>query len=69
MAIPSAIPKLLNFNQEHLSKNWFFRSSPYKIEVMITSPTEMLESVVGDVMTRNYGLITFISKQLYFKKA
>ena len=35
--IPSASPKLLNLNQEHPSKKWFLWSSPYKIEVMITS--------------------------------
>ena len=33
--MPSASPKLLNFNQQH--------SNLYKIEVMITSLIEMLE--------------------------
>ena len=44
-AIPDATPKLLSLNQEHLSKLLFFQSSPYKIEVMITSFSfiEMLE--------------------------
>ena len=35
--------KLLNLNQEHPSKNWFFWSSPYKIEVMITSVIKMFK--------------------------
>ena len=42
-ATPSSSPKLLNLNQEHLSKNCFFRSNPYKIEVMITFLIKMLE--------------------------
>ena len=41
--MPSVSPKLLNFNQEHPLKRWFFLSNPYKIEVMITSFIEMLE--------------------------
>ena len=39
----SANPKLLNLNQDHSSKKRFFWSNPYKIEVMITSLTQMLE--------------------------
>ena len=35
--VPSASPKLLNFNKDHPSKKRFFWSNPYKIEVMITS--------------------------------
>ena len=42
-AILSASPKLLNLNQDHPSKKWFFWSNPYKIKVMITSLIEMLE--------------------------
>ena len=42
-AIPSAIPKLPSLNQEQPSKNWFFWSNTYKIEVMITSVIEMLD--------------------------
>ena len=30
-AIPKASPELLNFNQDHLSKKWFFWSNSYKI--------------------------------------
>ena len=41
-AIPSTSPKLLNLNQEHPSKNWFFWLNPYNIEVMITCLIEML---------------------------
>ena len=42
--ISSISNKLLNFNQDHSSKNQFFWSNPYKIEVMITSINiEMLE--------------------------
>ena len=41
--IPSASPKLLNLNQDHPSKKWFFWSNPYKIDVMVTSLIEMLE--------------------------
>ena len=41
--VPSASPKLLNLNQDHPSKKQFFRSNPYKIEVMVTSFIEMLE--------------------------
>ena len=40
---PSAIPKLMNLNQDHPSKKWFYWSNPNKIEVMITSFIEMLE--------------------------
>ena len=36
-AIHSASPKLLKLNQEHLLKNLFFLSNPYKIYIMITS--------------------------------
>ena len=42
-AMPSVSPKLFNLNQKPLSKNWFFWSNSYKIEVMITSLIEMLE--------------------------
>ena len=41
--LPSASPKLLNFNQDHPSKKWFFWSNTYKIEVVVTSLTEILE--------------------------
>ena len=40
--VPCASPKLLNLNQNHPSKKPFFWSSPYKIEVMITSLIQML---------------------------
>ena len=43
--IASAIPKLLNLNQEHHSKKLVFLvnwSNPYKFEVIITSLIEML---------------------------
>ena len=42
-AIPSASPKLLNLNQGHPLKNWFFWSNPYTIEVMMSSLIEILE--------------------------
>ena len=42
-AIPSANRKLLNLNQVHPLKEWFFWSNPYKIDVIITSFIEMLE--------------------------
>ena len=35
-AIPSASPKLLNLNQEHPSKKWYFWLNHYKIKVMLT---------------------------------
>ena len=41
--MPSASDKLLNLNQEPPSKNWFPWSNPYKIEVIIASPAEMLK--------------------------
>ena len=41
--VPSVSPKLLNLNQDHPSKKWFFWSNPYKIEVMITFLIEMLQ--------------------------
>ena len=41
--VPSVSPNLLNLNQDHPSKKRFFWSNPCKIEVMITSLTEMLE--------------------------
>ena len=37
--MPGASPKLLNLNQDHSSKKWFFWSNPYKN----TSLTEILE--------------------------
>ena len=42
-AIPSASPKLLNLNQDHLLKKWFLWSIPYKIEVLTTFLIKMLE--------------------------
>ena len=41
--VPSASHKLLNLNQDHLSKKRFSWSNPYKIEVMITFLIEMLQ--------------------------
>ena len=41
--IPSASPKLLNLNQKHSSKKWFFWSNRYKMQVMITFFIGMLE--------------------------
>ena len=43
MFVPSGSPKLLNLNQDHPSKKWFFWSNPYKIEAMITFLLEMLQ--------------------------
>ena len=41
---PSASPKLLNLNQDHLpKKKQYFWSNPYKIEVMITFLIETLQ--------------------------
>ena len=48
----SASPKLLNLNQEHPSKNWFFWSNPYKLEIIITSLIEMPELPNFDHMTK-----------------
>ena len=42
-AIPRASHKLLNLNQDHLSKKQFFWSNPYKIEVMRTFLIELLK--------------------------
>ena len=42
-AIFSASPRLLNLNQEKLSKNQLFWSTPYKTDVMITSLKEILQ--------------------------
>ena len=41
-AVTSVSPKLLNLNQEHLSKKCFFWSNPYETEVIIISLIEML---------------------------
>ena len=41
--MPIASPQLLNLNQDHPSKKWFFWSNPYKVKVMITSLIGMLE--------------------------
>ena len=41
--LPSLTPKLLNLNQNHPSKKWFFWPNPYKIEVVINSLIQMLE--------------------------
>ena len=61
-------------------KMWFFWSNPYKIKVIITSliVTKLwsrdlqynLSHVInfaGDVIARNYDVITFILKYLHFK--
>ena len=50
-AIPSASPKLLNLNHDGTSKKWFFWSSLYKIEVMITCLIKILE-------LQNFGQMT-----------
>ena len=42
-AIPNANPKLLNVNQDHPAKNWYFCSNLHKIEVMIASLIDMLK--------------------------
>ena len=42
-SVRSASSKLLNLNQNHTLKKWFFWSNPYKIEIVITSLIEMLE--------------------------
>ena len=42
-AIPDTNPKLLNVNQDHPAKNWYFCSNPYKIEVMIAFLIDMLK--------------------------
>ena len=47
--MPSANPKLLNLNQMHPSKK--FWSNPEKVEVRITSLTEILE-------LQNFGHMT-----------
>ena len=54
--ISSASPKLLNLNQDHLSKKRFFWSNPYKIVVIITSLSEMLE-------LQNFGHMTTFTLQ------
>ena len=60
----------------------FFRSNPYKIEVMSTSLTEMLQSpkltstirfesrdkILLVTIVRNYDVMTIVLKYLYFKK-
>ena len=40
---PISSPKLLNLNQDYPSKKGFYWSNLYKIELMMTSLTEMLE--------------------------
>ena len=55
--ILSASPNLLNLNQEHPSKNCFFWSNSYKIEVTITSLIEIPE-------LPNFGHITSDTIQL-----
>ena len=42
-AIPNANLKLLNVNQDHPAKNWYFCSNLYKIEVIIASLIDMLK--------------------------
>ena len=42
-AAPSASPKLLNLNQDHPSKKWFYWSNLCKIEVIMTSLIEILD--------------------------
>ena len=41
--MPSASPKLLNLNQEYLSKELFFWLNSFKFEVMINFLRQMLE--------------------------
>ena len=43
MFVPSASPKMLNLNQDHLSQKAVFLVKPYKIKVVITSLIEILE--------------------------
>ena len=58
-AILSVSPKLLNLDQEHLQKSCFFRSNPYKIEVMITSLIVILElSNISHITTSKFGHMT-----------
>ena len=40
-AIPGASPKLLNLNQDTPQRKFLFWSNHYKIEIVITSLTEM----------------------------
>ena len=50
-AITNASSNLLKSNQEHPLKKWFFCSNPYKSDVKITSPIEMLELPIFGHMT------------------
>ena len=43
-ALPSTGARLLDLNQDHPPKNFFFLSDPYKILLRITSMTEILDS-------------------------
>ena len=73
--MPSASAKLLNLNQEHLSdwgyNNFFHRNT---IVTKLWSHDHNIIWVTrwhfsGDLMDRNYDVITFTSKYHYFKNA
>ena len=48
------VPTVLNLNQDYPSRNMFFWSNPYKIEVLLTSVIEMLQ-------LRNFGHMTIFT--------
>ena len=69
--LPSASPKLLNLDQDHPSKkaiflvkslqNWGYDNFSHR--------NATVTNFAGEVMDRNYDVMSFISKYLYFKRA
>ena len=58
-----SVPNYWTWTKTNPQKKRFFWSNPYKLEVMLRL------SFFGDVIDRNYDVITFFSKYRYFTKA
>ena len=79
------VPNYWTWTKTTPQKKQFLWSNLYKIELMITSLAEILEFAnlgcmtiiigitwlffAGDVMDKNFDVINFFSKTIYFKKA
>ena len=62
--VPSASPKLLNLNQDHLSKKRFFWTNVYKIDLMITFLIETPQ--LPNFNQMNKSIIWFESRDRIF---
>ena len=81
IAITCTSPKLLNLNREHSSKKSVFlvklscdnlscgNAKPWSHDHLFNIIWVTWQNFVGDFIDRNYNVIIFISKHLYFKEA